>query len=242
MNIINNTKFQDSEWPTNIDLIITSPPYKDEDNYSDELIREFATLSYKNLKDNSLMFMNFGHLANFKSRPFKAAIIVEECGFSLIDTIVWVKNHYRPLQGKKRVNNLTEFIFMFSKGEPEIDRLSIGVPYTDKSNVKRWKGADGNDLKCGGNVWYIPYETIKDKSQKLHNDRFPIGLPENCIKLAGLPKRALVVDPFMGSGTTALAAKKLSMDYWGCEINKEHYKTSVDRLSKVTNNEKNKNL
>lgn len=222
--------FQEAVWPKNVDLIVTSPPYKDEDDYTPELIAQFAKKAYEELNDDSLMFMNFGHLANFKSRPFEAALIVQEAGFNWIDTITWVKNHYRPLQGKRRVNNLTEFIFMFGKGNPEIDRLAVGVPYADKSNVTRWKGTEGKDLKCAGNAWNIPYDTITDKSQKLHNDRFPVGLPEMCIKLSGIDKGSLVVDPFMGSGTTAVAAKSLGMNYWGTEKNPDHYETIVERL------------
>jgi hypothetical protein len=53
--------------------------------------------------------------------------------FKLNDTIVWVKNHFTPLSGKKHLNNLTEFIFVLYKGKmPDLDRLSIGVPYKDK--------------------------------------------------------------------------------------------------------------
>lgn len=230
-NTIQNDDFNDIFWPHEIDLIVTSPPYKDEDNYTPELITQFAEKAYKHLKDDSLMFMNFGHLANFKSRPFEAAMLTQDAGFNWIDTITWVKNHYRPLQGKRRVNNLTEFIFMFGKGNPSIDRLSIGIPYADKSNATRWKGAKGKDLKCAGNVWNIPYDTVTDKSQKLHNDRFPVGLPEMCIKLSGIAENSLVVDPFMGSGTTAVAAQNLKMKYWGTEKSKEHYKTIKKRLA-----------
>lgn len=227
--MIVNSSLQTADWPE-LDLIVTSPPYKDEDGYTEDLIKDFGRLSFSNLKNDSLMFMNFGHLANFKSRPFKSAILLENCGFVLVDTITWVKNHYRPIQGKRRVNNLTEFIFMFAKGSPVIDRLSIGVPYKDKSNIKRWSASGGSDLKCRGNVWEIPYDTIQDKAEKLHNDRFPLELPTLCIKLSNIPTGSLVGDPFMGSGTTALAAKNCNMDYWGCEVSKAHYDTTVNRL------------
>ena len=235
INFINNY-FQNVTWPKNIDMVVTSPPYKDEDGYTDNLIREFAQLSFKNMKDNSLLFMNFGHLAGFKSRPFDAAKIVEEAGFTWIDTITWIKNHYRPIQGQRRVNNLTEFVFMFGKGTPTIDRLAIGIPYADKSNVSRWKGTGGKDLKCAGNVWDIPYDTVTDKKDKLHNDRFPLGLPEKCIRLAGLEKASLIVDPFAGSGTTAVAAYNEGMRFWGTEKDGKHYKTSRLRMENLITN------
>lgn len=228
--MILNSKFQDVEWPKDIDLIVTSPPYKDEDGYTDDLIKRLADLSFSSLKKDAWMFVNFGHLAGFKSRPFRVAMMLEDAGFIWNDTITWIKNHYRPLAGKRRLNNLTEFVFVFSKGRPSMDRLSIGVPYEDKSNIKRWKGTNGKDLKCGGNVWYIPYETVQTKEEKLHNDRFPVGLPEKAIKLSGIPEGSLVVDPFMGSGTTAIAAIRLGMNYWGTEMNPCNYNIAIQRI------------
>ena len=212
-----------------VDCIITSPPYKDVDGYTDRFTKEVFNELFIVLKSGSLMFVNFGHLAEDKMRPFKAAMIAEDCGFKLQETFTWVKNHYRPIQGKRRVNNLTEFIFMFSKGEmPELDRLAVGIPYADKSNVGRYATSD---LKCAGNVWHIDYDTIQSSEDKLHNDRFPLDLPLRCLKLAGIKPGQLVCDPFTGSGTTALACKQLGLDFVGWEINKQHYETAIKRLA-----------
>jgi len=212
-----------------LDLVITSPPYKDEDGYTESLIRNVFSETYDLQKDGSLLFLNFGHMADFKTRPFEVVSILTSIGYQLNDTFIWVKNHYKPIQGKKRVNNLFEYVFLFYKRKmPTLDRLSIGVPYKDKGNIGRY--AD-KDLKCGGNVWYINYETIVSSEQKLHNDRFPVELPERCIKLGGVKKGSLVLDPFSGSGTTGVACQNLGMNYIGFEINKKHYTTSIKRLS-----------
>jgi site-specific DNA-methyltransferase (adenine-specific) len=213
-----------------IDLIVTSPPYKEGDGFSWQLIKEVAKECYRVLKNNSLCYINFGHLAGNKSRPFKVAMKFEDAGFKWIDTIVWVKNHYTPLQGNKRVNNLTEFIFQFAKGKSyKLDRLSIGVPYVDKSNIGRYSD---KDLRCRGNYWYIPYETIQNKSQKLHKDRFPVGLPMNCIKLSNLKEGDIVLDPFVGSMTTGVACKELGMVFIGFEIDKNIFEIGKNRLQK----------
>lgn len=212
-----------------IDLAVTSPPYKDEDGYSDELITTVSKEVERVLKPNSLFFMNFGHLAEAKERPFKAMFLVLESGLKLGETFVWAKNHFKPIQGERRVNNLTEFVFMFYKGAmPKLDRLSIGVPYKDKSNAKRF--SDGRDLRCRGNLWEIPYETINKKSEKLHNDRFPVGLPEFCIKLSGIENGSLVLEPFSGSGTTLLAAKNLNKSFIGFELNPVNIAVCEERL------------
>ena len=67
-----------------------------------------------------------------------------------------------------------------------------------------------------GNVWFIPYETVR--SAKSHPSSFPVQLPEMCIKDAGLKPGSLVLDPFMGIGTTAVACTNLGVDYIGFEI------------------------
>jgi site-specific DNA-methyltransferase (adenine-specific) len=212
-----------------VDLCITSPPYKDSDGYSPNLMLDSFAEIYRVLKDSSLFFLNFGHLAEDKFRPFDVCDLALSLGFNLNDTITWVKNHYRPIQGKKRLNNLSEFIFILYKGKmPELDRLAIGIPYKDKTNAKRFAG--GRDLKCRGNVWYIDYETIQNSDDKLHNDRFPIGLPLSCIKLAGVRPKSLVLDPYMGSFSTAVAAKQLGMYYTGFEKNEDMWEIGMKRI------------
>lgn len=218
-----------SSWRDGVaDICITSPPYKNCDGYSLALMHDFCRQVYRILKPNSLFFLNFGHLAEDKFRPFKVCEAAMAQGFKLNETVTWVKNHYKPIQGTRRLNNLSEFIFILYKDTmPKLDRLAIGIPYADKSNAKRFAG--GNDLKCRGNVWYIPYENIHSSEQKLHNDRFPLELPITCLKLSGL-KKGMVLEPFAGSGTTLLAAKQLGLNSIGCEKDPNHYSTALKRL------------
>ncbi len=210
-----------------IDLIITSPPYKEQDGYDRYFMNRMFNEFYRVQKNNTLFFLNFGHLADFKYRPFDVLDTAMCAGYNLNDTIIWKKTQFSPIQGKKRLNNLTEFIFLLYKGRmPNLDRLSIGVPYKDKSNIGRYSN---KDLRCGGNFWEFGYETIQSKKQKLHNDRFPLELPLRCIKLSGL-KKGIVLDPFAGSGTTCVAAKQLGLDYLGFELNLQYITTITDRL------------
>lgn len=80
-------------------------------------------------------------------------------------------------------------------------------------------------MRCRGNVWFIPYDTIKSKSDRNnHPAIFPIALPEMCIKLSGANKESLIVDPFMGTGTTLIACKKLGINGIGFDISEEYCK------------------
>jgi len=73
--------------------------------------------------------------------------------------------HFKPINSKRFLNDCHEYIFHFTKiGHVELDRLALGVPYQDKSNIARWRHTRGSDRRCRGNTWFIPYETIQDKS------------------------------------------------------------------------------
>ena len=136
--------------------------------------------------------------------------------------------HYKPINSNIFINGCHEYIFHFTKnGKTKIDRLAIGIPYKDKSNIGRFSD---RDLRCRGSAWYIPYETVK--SEKPHPAAFPVALPEMCIKFHSLKKTKLVLDPFMGIGSTALAAIRQSVNYVGFEIDKI-YTHEAKRLIKI---------
>ncbi len=211
-----------------VSISIFSPPYKNSDNFQEIDFHHLFSELYRVQKKNSLMFMNFGHLQEDKLRPFKVALKAEEAGWKTKETFIWLKTQYKPIQGKKCVNNLTEFIFMFyKKSMPDLDRLAIGVEYSDKNNIKR--GYSDVDLRCGGNLWKIPYKTIQRKDQKPHFDVFPLQLPLNCLKLSGL-KEGVCLDVFAGSGTTGVAAAKLGLDFIGFEKNPIYKKVFEERM------------
>jgi len=107
-----------------------------------------------------------------------------------------------------------------------LDKLAIGVPYADKSNITRWK--HGNTLRDRGNIWFIPYKTKNGNMR--HPCEFPVKLPEMCIMLHGISRNMLVFDPFMGIGSTALACKKLGVSCIGTEIDPEYVRIAYQRL------------
>jgi len=235
-----------------VDVIITSPPYnigvkynshKDNMPFEEYLdwMEDFAKKCFNILKKDGSFFFNIGDKPSDELRSLKVAERINKI-FKLQNTFHWVKSlavpekeiaigHYKPVNSKRFVNNCHEFIFHFTKtGNVEIDKLSIGVPYQDKSNIKRWGGAK-EDNRDRGDMWFIPYETVT--SGKMHPAMFPIKLPEMCIKLHGLKKgKLMVLDPFSGSGSTAIASKRLDCNYIGFEKDNEYCEISKKLLFK----------
>jgi site-specific DNA-methyltransferase (adenine-specific) len=107
-----------------------------------------------------------------------------------------------------------------------LDRMSIAVPYEDKSNVGRYSETDAH---CRGNVWRVGYETITDRRQKWHPDRFPVELVELGIKLSGTKPGGVMLDPFMGSGTSLIAGTMHGLKVRGFEVGKRWYQVSLRR-------------
>jgi site-specific DNA-methyltransferase (adenine-specific) len=115
--------------------------------------------------------------------------------------------HYKPINSDRFLNDCHEVIFHFTpEGRTPLDRLAIGVPYQDKSNISRWR-TGGSNLRCRGNTWFIPYETIQSRDKdRPHPATFPPRVPEYCFRLHGLSRVGLAMDPFLGLGSTAVAA------------------------------------
>lgn len=233
-----------------IDLIVTSPPYnigikynshKDDLPFSEYLdwMKKFGKVARGVLKEEGSLFFNIGDKPSDKFRSFKVAEKISE-NFEIQNTIHWVKHiaapeedvnigHYKPVNSKRYLNNCHEYIFHFTpEGKTHLDKLSVGVPYADKSNIGRWKEAK-QDKRDRGNMWFIPYKTVNGR--KPHPAAFPLKLPKMCIKLHGFNKNTVVLDSFMGSGTTALAAKELGCKYIGFEIDERYIEIAKKRIT-----------
>jgi site-specific DNA-methyltransferase (adenine-specific) len=139
--------------------------------------------------------------------------------------------HYKPINSDRFVNDCHEFIFHFSPGgRTPLERRAIGVPYQDASNITRWRGAAGN-LRCRGNTWFIPYETIQDRDKdRPHPATFPPRVPEYCVRLHGLARTKVLMDPFLGLGNSAIAAAHLDVDFIGVELDRYYLNEAIRRV------------
>jgi len=195
------------------------------------------------LKQDGSLFLNISGKPSDQDVPFKVLTRMLD-HFDLQNTIHWVKSiaiemdemnmeelhedvvlgHYKPINSARFINDCHEYIFHLTKtGNVPLDRLSIGVPYRHKSNVKRWNSGV-NGVHCRGNVWFIPYKTISNRKQhRPHPATFPPKLPEMCIQLHGVDRIDCVMDPFLGLGNTAIASMNLELDFIGFEIDPSYY-------------------
>ncbi len=112
-----------------------------------------------------------------------------------------------------------------------LDRLAVGVPFSDKSNIARRGHAQ--DRRCRGDTWFIPYATVQARREKFdHPGTFPLDLPRWCIRLHGKPG-AVVLDPFAGAGTTLLAAQAEGAEAIGIEIDPAYVAVARRRLAEA---------
>ncbi len=216
-------------------------------NWIEDVAKEIKRV----LKDDGSFFLNMGYTATDPWVAWEVAFRLRK-HFVLQNVIHWIKSiaiqkedvgnypnirgdiavgHYKPINSKRFLSICHEYIFHFTKkGNVELDKLAIGVPYQDKSNIGRWKSAK-QDLRDRGNTWFIPYETIQSREkERPHPSTFPVKLPMMCIKLHGLKRTKLVLDPFMGIGNTAIACIRLGVNFIGFEIDEYYVKIAEKRI------------
>ena len=234
-----------------VDVVVTSPPYNLGINYSTykdnrshteylDWCVEWASELFRVLNDDGSFFLNIGAASSDPSFPFEVMLeLRRRCGFHLQNTIHWIKSisiereegvtsfgHFKPINSDRFINDCHEYVFHLTKtGGIKIDRRGVGVPYQDKSNIARWGHTGGQDKRCRGNTWFIPYKTIKTRDkERPHPATFPTELAVKCIRLHGR-KDSIVVDPFLGIGHSAYAAQEcadLVKEFIGFDIDEEY--------------------
>jgi len=241
-----------------IDLVVTSPPYNlgiRYGKYSDRENRqsyldwcgEWAAQIRRILKPTGSFFLNIGASPSNPMLPHEIVLALREI-FVLQNTIHWIKaitmeddaglttsrGHFKPINSPRYLNDCHEYIFHFTpEGETPINRLALGVPYQDKSNIARWRHTAGSDLRCRGNTWFIPYKTIlRREKDRPHPATFPVELAENCLRLHGLREDLVMLDPFLGIGNSAVAAKRRGVKkFIGFEIDEAYLAEAERRIA-----------
>lgn len=216
-------------------------------------MKDVADAAIRVLSNEGSLYLNVGGSLKDPWIPMDVAQEFRRSGFILQNMIHWIKSialpkedmgkfynakipengvavgHYKPINSHRFHNDCHEFIFHFTKtGDVPIDRLANGVPYQDKSNVRRWVQKK-QDIRDRGNTWFIPYETVRE--ERPHPATFPVQLPMMCIRDHGVSRCRLVMDPFMGIGSTAVAAVRLGIPFIGFEIDEGYINIAEERIA-----------
>lgn len=183
--------------------------------------------------------------------PWMLAFALRADGWYLRQDIIWAKPNCMPESVRDRCTKSHEYIFLLSKSPRYyFDAAAISEPIAGSStkrylqNIEQQRGSDRQPGKTNGimkaalprfggglrrnkrDVWAISTGGFKGA----HFAVFPERLVEPCI-LAGCPEGGTVLDPFAGSGTTGVVAKRLGRGFVGCEINPEYCQMAINRIN-----------
>lgn len=236
-----------------IDLIVTSPPYGDIRDYNDYNF-DFEAISkeiYRIIKNGGVVVwvVNDQVINGSESgASFKQALYFKKIGFNLHDTMIYKKDMV-TFPDNNRYHQNFEYMFVLSKGKPKTFNLikdrknkwantKVTGTARQKNGEKTKKNCHGSKIKNYGvrfNVWeYSPgyMKTTKDKFAYDHPAMFPEKLAEDHI-ISWSNENDIVLDPFIGSGTTAKMALKNGRKFIGYELSKEYVDIAYKRLGKL---------
>lgn len=226
-----------------IDMILTDPPYNENYNYGEYNdfredyydFLEMVLIEIKRvLKDGGCIYLK--HSSKQIDKVFPLLLKY----FNFINLICWLN----PSQGHPKLNYESSYepIYFFSKGKINIfNKLAEQRPKPKgwwSTEYKDYVGLIGNvwfDIKSkkGGCVNKISDERSKENNYKLHPCSMPIELARRCIKFSSR-EGDIVLDCFIGSGTTAIACKQTNRKYIGIELIKKYIDIANKRLSQNT--------
>ena len=220
-----------------VDCVITSPPYWKGFAYesyfnSYKQYLDWCGLWADKIKllthDNSTIYINTMNDSEVTVRAFELMNVFTDRMFKLHDTIIWNRYNQQPANTIRQLTNQCEYIFMFRN-------FSAGIELNKK--IAYEKNPDIFITKNVGNVWNIPFNkgnkisfASKETKCKWGHSGFPQALPETCILLS-TKENDIVLDMFMGSGTTGVACKNLNRDFIGIELDEKYYNIAKERIN-----------
>lgn len=242
-----------------IDLVVTSPPYDNLRSYDQEqglaawgepVWKALAEQLFRVVKQGGVVvwIVNDATIDGSETgTSFKQALHFMSCGFNLHDTMLWIKSGGGAVGPNYAYSQNFEYMFVFSKGRPKAINLIEDIPTnynTETRTVRALRGQakmpgvpkDIRTIKCKSfskrnNWWYLV--PSGQEGSAFHPAVFPTELARDHI-ISWSNKGDVVLDPFMGSGTTAVEAVKLGRKFIGFDISPEYIKGANARLKKLT--------
>jgi adenine-specific DNA-methyltransferase len=234
--------------PGSVSLLISSPPYcmgkayETSINTADfvSMHERLAPLLLRALKDGGSLCWQIGHhVSNGVVTPLDAlvyAIFSKQKDLFLRNRIVWTFAH--GAHANRRFSGRHETVLWFTKGDSynfNLDAVRVPQKYPGKRHYKGPKKGkfSGNPLgKNPSDVWEIPNVKANHVEKTDHPCQFPVALVQRFIR-ALVPNSGLVADPFLGSGTSAVAAAIEGRRFTGCDIQTEYLKIARSRIANV---------
>ena len=234
-----------------IDLTVTSPPYDNIRDYNGFTFDWKSTIKqiYRVTKDGGVVVWIVNDQTVNGSETgtsFRQALYAKECGFNLHDTMIWDKNALR-FPCETRYHDCFEYMFVFSKGAPKThtlieDRVNVwggaalhGTDRQKDGSITPQVGNGKRNIKEVGkrfNVWHM--SAVQSSLERTgHRAQFPLALARDHI-ISWSKEGDTVMDPFLGSGTTRIAAYDLNRKFIGYEISKEYFDKQEERFAAYT--------
>ncbi len=219
------------------------------ERYIEALVRVFREVR-RVLRPDGTLWLNIGDTYMGKELmgiPWMLAFALRSDGWILRQDIIWHKSKCMPESVRDRCTRCHEYVFLLSKSKCYyFDSAAIREPTAESTKVRlaqnigqqagstRQPGKTNGPIKAAGNsqfrnkrdVWTLSTGNFRGA----HFAVFPEKLAEPCI-LAGCPEDGIVLDPFTGSGTAGIVAKRLNRNFIGIEINPVYCKLAADRIA-----------
>lgn len=221
-------------------FMITSPPYNVSKEYDEDLsLKEYLELLRDSFTEVYRVLVNGGraciNVANLGRKPYiplsdYVSKIMIDIGFNMRGEIIWDKassaGHSTAWgswlsAANPILRDVHEYILIFSKGEYKRDRTKKELQFKDNTMTK------DQFMEWTKSIWVMKAESAKRVG---HPAPFPLELPNRLIHLYSFTGD-IILDPFMGSGTTAIAAIKAKRNFVGYEINKKYVNLANRRIS-----------
>ena len=235
-----------------VDLTVTSPPYDNlrtyngnNEQWGEHVWREVIQNLHRVTTDGGVVVWVVGDATVKGSETgtsFKQALHAMECGFRLHDTMIYLKPNFSAVGAlRTRYAPVFEYMFVWSKGAPKsfnpikdrkcktAGKAKGGTIRQKDGSMKRMSNEGWIQPKLGQryNVWEISPATFKG-----HPAPFPVSMAQDHI-ISWSIEGDTVLDPFLGSGTTGVAAKSLNRSFIGIEMDETYFKIAKDRIDAV---------
>lgn len=238
-----------------VDLTVTSPPYDSLRTYNgnnelwgDHVWRGVISELHRVTSDGGVVVWIVADATVNGSETgtsFKQALWAKDCGFNLHDTMIWSKPTFSAVGAlKTRYAPVFEYMFVLSKGRPKAfnpikDRKNKSFGQKRKGpsirmpdgSIRKNKDSVINEFGQRFNIWEVA--TVSQKGCDAHPAPFPVNIAADHI-ISWSNEGDTILDPFMGSGTTGVAAKNLNRSFVGIELDPDYFEIACKRVGETT--------